>query len=237
MHPIKFISNAISVEQSPRPDIGTEIGVCCISGDHDECVKRNSIITNMFSNADLFDAPSSRLISVDAYRVLKYRPERASSWICDGNQFTLIRRLDVRDIVINERYPSKWCGYVTTSYKKHGSLFVKINSEKSRVWRFEQLDVDVSDHENLINTWDRMNYFLSIGIGKVTFETLFCYPNIVRKIGPGKCNDFLEWARGIYLSPVYRFLCYLLPSKDELKIKKDSECCNFDSIDFFNAVS
>lgn len=48
-------------------------------------------------------------------------------------------------------------------------------------------------------------------------ESLDAPPGVMKSIPVSLWMDFAQWAKDKYLSSLYRFLCYLLPSKDELK--------------------
>jgi hypothetical protein len=128
----------------------------------------------------------------------------------------LLDRIGVREIVIEEKYPAVWSGYVTTSYKKHGSLWARVNANGVRFWRFEALDVDCSDHGYLMRVWERLNEELRRGFSRPTLESLACPPFFLKKVGVDKWLELERWARPIAASPLYRFLCYLLPSQKEL---------------------
>ena len=129
----------------------------------------------------------------------------------------MLNRAEVRDIVIGEQYPPMWTGYVTTSYKKHGSLWARVNRGGRRFWRFEALDVDCTDHASLLKIWNRLNAEFRHGIGRKVLESLVCPPYLLKRIGVQHWLDFEKWSRPIVGAPLYRFLTYLLPSQKELQ--------------------
>ena len=216
MHSIILIAAGLSEEEAPLPGVVSEIERCCVTGEMLQCVPRRLVIKDAFSNYDLLKAPGSEFVSVDAYRVLRHRPERMSSWFCDGEHFSKITRKEVREIVLNMRYPNRpWSMYVTTSYKKHGSLWTRVNSGVKRIVRFEQIDVDLSDHGFVMDTWNRIYRERMSGMSRRTIETLRCPIHVLSNHGIVRWMSFYDWALPRITSPVYNFLGYLLPSKEE----------------------
>jgi len=65
--------------------------------------------------------------------------------------------------------------------------------------------------------WDVLNVALRAGIGRTVLESLDCPPFVMAKVGLPVWLEFEAWARPKYLSALYAFLCYLLPSQEELK--------------------
>lgn len=202
------------------------IGICAVTGKYDVCVPRKDLLGKSFTNGDLLAAPQSKLISLDAYTALTYKWERASSWYCDGYNFIRLNRKGVRNMILNPvrvltpDRANAWSGYVTTSYKKHGSLFTKVNRHGGKViWRFETRDVDCTDHVKLMKIWDRLNLELRSGIGRTIMESLDCPPFLIKKIGIQRWVAFEQWARPLYQGALYQFLCYLLPSQEELRFE------------------
>jgi hypothetical protein len=236
MHAIEMIASALTKSDAPFPD-NTNIETCAITGKRTLCIPRNILLKKGFTNEAILKAPLSKWVSVDAYRVLRYRPERSWSWICNGRRFVKLKKKEVRNIVIGQKYPKVWVGYVTTSYKKHGSLWTRVNSGINRIWRFEALDVDCGDHQRLIDIWYRLNIEIRNGIGKKSMETLTCSAVALRYIGHKRWIDFERWARPISASPLYRFLVYLLPSQKELRDEQTNGMEDtFKDIDFFEEV-
>jgi hypothetical protein len=235
MHTIRLISKCLSEEDSPSPK-KVKKEICAVTGYYTDCIKRRELLKKGFTNESLLRAPLSEWVSVEAYRVLRYRPERSRSWICDGRSFKILDRLSVRDVVINQKYSKIWAGYATTSFKKHGSLWARVNRLGNRVWRFEALDVDCSDHDLLEHIWNRLNVAFLNGIGRKSMETLLCPPVVLKMIGLKKWITFEKWARPLIGSPLYRFMVYLLPSQKELNEQKTRMENTFEDIDFFEAV-
>jgi hypothetical protein len=200
------------------PDIEIQRGICCITGEKTDCIAREELIGKSFNNHDYLLAPESNLISLEAWRTLKYKWERASSFFCDGKNFLRLSRVGVRDKFFEPEMPDMWIGYATTSYKKHGCFAVKMNmSRKSRIWSFEMRRVDASDIAKRDDWWGRLNEYLRLGISRPVMETLSVNPAYIPKIGVENWLKFEAWARNKYQSNLYAFLCYLLPSQEELK--------------------
>lgn len=218
MHAANLISAAITNHED-RPLLPCEPveGVCAITGEQGACVPRKKLLGKSFTNGDVLDRPESDMVSIDAYYALKFKWERMNSWFTDGITFERLTRQDVRAKVFQESMPAQWSAYATTSYKKHGALNAKVNTEKSRIWLFEMRLVDCTDMTKVTEWWDVLNVALRAGIGRTVLESLDCPPFAMSKVGLKTWMDFEVWARPKYLSSLYAFLCYLLPSQEELK--------------------
>jgi hypothetical protein len=218
MHPVNLISKAIATHPE-RPELPCEPqeGVCAVTGLTGACIPRKELLGKSFTNGDLLARPDSALVSADAFYTLRFKWERMSSWLCDGIKFERLDRQGVRSKVFNADMPEKWSAYATTSYKKHGSLNAKVNTGKSRIWLFETRIVNMSDRAQVNEWWGVLNMALRAGIGRSILESLECPPFVIGKIGLKTWLEFEAWARPRYLSALYAFLCYLLPSQEELK--------------------
>lgn len=216
MHSVDLIAAALGDTAEPLPGEPVE-GVCCVTGDVTQCIPRKFLLGKSFTNLDLLAAPGSGLVGVAAWRALTHKWERMSSWLCDGESFRKLTRVEVRGIVIAGDYPSLWIAYATTSYKKHGALRTPVNSGSKRVWLFEMSLVDCSDHARLLSIWERLNLELRSGFSRTVMETLEPNSYVLKEVGFARWRDFERWARPIYHGPLYQFLCYLLPSMEELK--------------------
>lgn len=62
-----------------------------------------------------------------------------------------------------------------------------------------------------------------MGFGRSILETLECPVFVLSKIGIDKWFKLESWAKPIYQSNLYQFLCYLLPSQQELKNENENE--------------
>lgn len=218
MHPVHLISKALqdATEREPLPCEPQE-GICALTGLVGACVPRKELFGKSFTNGDLFARPDSPLVSVEAFVALKYKWERMSSWFCDGVTFQRLDRQGVRQQALFADMPSQWTAYATTSYKKHGALNAAANAGSKRVWLFETRRVDLSDMAQVMEWWRVLNVALRAGIGRSVMGTLDCPPFVMAKVGLSTWMTFEAWARPRYLSALYAFLCYLLPSQEELK--------------------
>ena len=225
MHPVSLIASAIKQDKEcpVLPIVGTRNTVslqqCAITGLSGQCIPRKELLGKSFTNHDVLSAPHSAYVSIDAYRALKYKWERMTSWFCDGTTFVRLNRLGVRDKVFQAEMPEKWAAYATTSYKKHGALYAKVNTGNRRVWLFEMRLVDLSDKNQVDEWWQALNAALRAGIGRSVLESLVCPPFLIGKIGLKRWMEFEQWAQPKYSSALYAFLCYLLPSQEELKLE------------------
>lgn len=219
MHTVNLIASAITNDPERVVYTGeTTQGMCAVTGKQDICVQRKELLGKSFTNGDLLAAPESSLVSLDAYYALTYKWERASSWYCNGKEFIRLDRKGVRSKVLTGQYSKYWSGYATTSYKKHGSLVTKVNTAGRAIWRFEMRDADCTDHKRLMAIWDRLNTELRAGIGRSILESLDCPPFLIKKFGVQRWLEFYRWAYPLYQGALYKFLCYLLPGQEELKL-------------------
>lgn len=222
MHPIKFVANQIKkMPDCPQlPDnLSFEKGICAITGEYSETIPRRHLLGKSFTDGQYLISPNSNRVSIDAWIVLKYKWTRMSSWICNEEfGFKRLNRSEVRDIVLNiDDIATPWCAYCTTSYKKHGIFRVKISTALKKRILFEMRMVDLSNKGEIGQYWHNLNTALRAGIPRSALETLNCPPSIMRKVGLGFWMEFYSWAQRHKNRPLYAFLCYLLPSKREMK--------------------
>lgn len=229
MSAIPLLYEALSPRPPPQEP---KEGLCCILGTVELCIDREHAIKPSFTNLDLLRAPDSDRVSVQAWRVLTHSvaaaegkkrdtfPLMQSSWIVSDG-LTLLNRQDVRRLVI-EAIPARapWAGYVTTSYKKHGSLRVPVNAGDSQRWLFEMDVVDCSDRVKVVDWWERLRSTREAGIPRPVIETLDCSVHLLSK-HLKLWTEFEGWARPRYQSSLFRFLTYLLPSEEEIRGKQD----------------
>lgn len=204
------------------PEVPRE-GVCCITGQICQTIDRGNVLTKSFTEQHLLKAPGSPRVSLSAFLALAHKWERMSSWFCDGAEFRRLDRKEVRDLVIGGVNAKQWAGYITTSYKKHGSTRAPVNSAGRQIWLFEMLPADCSDRAKLADWWRVMNAALRNGIGRSSMETLQMPPGVIMKIGIQRWQTYRAWAIGKFESGLYKLLCYLLPSQEELKEEAESK--------------
>jgi hypothetical protein len=227
---IELLYDALPPAEPPEPP---EPGTCCALGTREPTIERSYAIKTSFTNLDLLRAPDSQRVSVRAWRVLTYSrpaaegkrrdtfPLMQSSWICDGDKLTPLNRQDVRALVLFGVYLPAWCGYVTTSYKKHGSLRAPVNRQSMQQrWLFELDVVDCSDRARVTEWWERLRLVRVAGIPRPVIESLDCSAHLLAK-HPNLWMQFERWARPVYRSPLYRFLTYLLPSEEEIRAQSN----------------
>ena len=217
MFPVNLIGQAIKdfPDCPPLPcEPVTEI--CTVTGIECECVPAKPVFGTSFTNTDILARPESAWVSADAYRALKYRPAR-SAWFCDNTKFEPLTRIGIRDKVFKENLPKIWAAYATTSYKKHGCLKTKVNTGNKRVWLFEEKLVDCTDTKKVNEWWAILLQAQKDSISRPILESLQCAPYIIKIIGLPVWLKFYDWAQDKYKSSLYQFLCYLLPSQEELK--------------------
>jgi len=219
MTALELVSDAIGDDAEALP-CTLEDGICCFTGVQGPTVPRGKLVSNSFTARDLMRRPDSGRVGVPAWRALRYRPQRMSSWLCAGGKFHKLDRKGIRDQILNGVNEYPWAGYVTTSYKKHGALVAPVNSGGSQLWRFEAVTVDCSDRKRLAEWWEHLNHWLRAGIVRSVLESGRCSPYAIKCAGVQEALAFDRWAADKWRSPLYQFLCYLLPSQEELKNEK-----------------
>lgn len=213
-------------ERPPLPCEPQE-GICAVTGSLGPCLPRHLVILESNCDQARFLAPESDHVHVDVFyawnagylkdgRKRQTCPERQSCWWCDGREFREIRKPDIREIVLNGSPSVPWAMWVTTSYKKHGSLRAPVNYQTRGVIGFEELVVNASDPVRVNEWWSRLTEAQSFGIGRTILETLDCPVHVMAKVGLSRWQTFERWARLVYQTPLYALLTYLLPSREEL---------------------
>lgn len=221
MHAITLISRALRAHERCEPPAEPVQGRCCVTGEAGQCLPRSALLGRSFTDQHLLALPGSNMVSMEAWWALKHPPERQSSWFCDGDVFQLLNRQGVRQLVLQGVTAEQWCAYVTTSYKKHGVLRAPVNTRGRQVWLFELLSVDCSDRDRVLLWWTKLNQFLRAGISRSFLTARAIPPGIALKLGIQLIADFETWAAPIFQDPLYQFLCYLLPSLEELRAEKN----------------
>lgn len=217
MHTLQLLHSVIpEAEREPLPCAPVE-GVCAVTGAFGPAVPRADLLGKSFTDQHLLRDPSSPLVGEAAWCALKFKWERMSSWLCTDSEFQRLDRKGVRDLVIGGVQASRWAGYITTSYKKHGALRAPLNSGRRQVWLFEMRLVDCTDRARLLDWWRVMNEAIRRGISRQSQEMLDMPPALIRKIGVGEWEAYRAWARDKWQSAMYALLVYLLPSQEELR--------------------
>ena len=120
-------------------------------------------------------------------------------------------------MVLNGSPSIPWSGWITTSYKKHGALLARVNQSPHGIWAFDEMRVDCADVRKVRDWWNIMTTAQKTGIWRTMQENVECPPVLISKIGLKIWNVFESWAMPRRQSSLYVLLCYLLPSKEELK--------------------
>ena len=226
MHAVNLISSAVRGKGDFDIPVDISYGVCAVTGQYGPCLPRGYVIPSSNCDQPWFAAPQSNLVGVDVWIAWNYgylkdgskrktRFERQSCWWCDGREFKQIKRLDIRRLVLDGSPSSPWSMWVTTSYKKHGSIRAPVNIGRRGVVAFEERIVDVSDEGRVHRWWNTLLCIRKRGVSRFNIELLEC-PRL-DVIGIGEWIDFDRWARPRYKSALYALLCYLLPSNEEIK--------------------
>lgn len=234
MKAIELLASVLPARDLPEADTQ---GVCCVLGTSEPTIAREHAIRPSFTNLDLLAAPASDRVSVRAWRVLTHSepaaegkkrdtfPLMQSSWLCDGAELLRLDRRAVRDKVLAGVDRHRWSGYVTTSYKKHGSLRAPVNTIGAQRWLFELDIVDCTDRHKVADWWERLRSARVAGIPRPVIESLDCgLPLMAKHLW---WPTFEAWARDKVRSPLYRFLTYLLPSEEE--IRESTGCATSDT--------
>lgn len=201
----------------PAAELTTRIDRCCITGVVGECVARKEVIQKSNCDQSWFAAPTSMWCSVDAALALSHRPERSSCWWTDGEVFKSIKRLEIRALVLDGSPFMPWASWVTTSYKKHGSIRARVNHDARGIVAFDELVVDATDGQRVEEWWTILTTAQRAGIWRSMMESVQCPPGLIGKIGLSTWMEFEAWAKPRLRAPLYALLLYLLPSREELK--------------------
>lgn len=217
MHAVELIGPCLPDELLDGAPLRVN-AVCAVTGNVEPCVPRKFALGKCLLNMDFLTSPNSEWVGVNAYKVMSHKWARMSSWFCDGKEFRRIDRQGIRDLVIAGRYPPVWMAYATTSYKKHGALYGRVNFALGQaMWRFENVNVDCSDRIHLMEIWTEINKAIRSGISRPVIESLEPNHFAFKAVGFHGWQNFSEWARPLFRSRLYQFLCFLLPSQEELK--------------------
>lgn len=235
MHCIDLIAAAVPDEYVPTlPEMPAE-GVCALTGAAGPTIAAKHLLGASFTQWDQLAVPDSDRVSINAWRAWMYgwredgkkrdfRPERMSSWVVQPDGLTQLSRQGVRAFVLGGVPHGPWAGYATTSYKKHGSLLAPVNSADYGIWLWETRRVDCSDAYLVHEWWDSLRAYQDAGIPRPVLESADPEPHLIRKVGVSLTMAFMQWARSRRESALYQFLCYLLPSAEELKAQRLEPC-------------
>jgi hypothetical protein len=214
--------SAITLVARHIPDVDgkTEPGLCCVTGIECDTFPKSTGIKPSFTQLDLLLAPDSERIGVDAFKCLNYRPLR-SCWHVDESGLAEANKALARSVIFSESRQSPWAMYMTTSYKKHGVLRAPVNTGNQCRILFENVIADFSNRSEVKAWWDTLRAVQDAGLPRSVIESVDIDVYLINKLGWRMCEDFRAWATPKKASPLYQFLAYLLPSKEELSQGKE----------------
>jgi len=219
MHAMNLLSTSMPDLQPHPSENEKSEGKCCVTGAASaQCIPMKYVIKKSFTNRDTLQFPSSGMASIDVARVMADRRSRSKSWFTDGEKFVVLDKPKAREMLTNGvKGAAQWSIYITTSFKKHGAIFAKVNSGEGGTWRFENLDVDASDISKNKQWFSTMqSAYLDHGIGRKTMESLSLHPATAKKIDWKSWLDFEDWAKPKVRSPLYALCVWCLPTQKEL---------------------
>lgn len=217
MHTAALIASALRKTGEAEKFDGPS-GICCLTGTDGPSIPRKTLFGKSFTAQNLFQAPDSDRVSVDAAIALSYKWERMSCWFVTENEFRRIEKKSARSIILNKEYPNGyWAAYITTGYKKHGALTTPVNYGNKRViWGFDEQNVNLSDDAEFRSMYDTLMDAKRSGLPQTVLETLEADPRLIDQFGVRRWIDLKKRYEVCRLSNLYRFVLYLLPSKEEL---------------------
>jgi len=209
------------------PEVPTP-GVCCVTGRQSvETIDRSRAILPSMTQRHLLRAPSSNRVSLEVFAALTHPWERKSSWWCSGSQFSRLTRQGARRMILDApQTPDPWCGYVTTSYKKHGCLLAPVNEgATANRWLWEETIVDCSDRSRA-RDWDgRLRLLFRSGFRRADL----LHPSVavpgaaLSRNGLLLWTGLLRWMCTRCTDPLYQFLVFLLPARKRADLDDVSE--------------
>lgn len=225
MHAVNLI--ALNVPDVPAfGQIGQ--GVCCVTGERTACIRKEDLIGESFMDWDLLAAPSSPHVGIDAYlawshgvirpgKKVPFHLERHGCWFVSEWEWRQVTKVDVRKLVLEGAPDTPWAGWVTTGFRKHGSLRAPVNFKARGIWGFDELRPDCSEHGNALLWWNRLRYYQDAGLSRKTMSICTAPSYVLKRIDPSILLDFIAWRWDKFRSPLFAFLLYLLPSQKELE--------------------
>lgn len=227
-HACHLVAAAVPERDRPPFPCDPVDGLCAVTGTCGPCLPRREVISEANCDSFLFAAPTSDRVHVDVWVAWNFGgtkpgakrqtcPERQACWWCNGREFRRIDKTFMRPIVLEGSPSAPWAMWVTTSYKKHGTIRSPVNTATHGRVGFDEVVVDCSDRATVSDTWKRLRAAQDVGIPRPLIEALDIAPGYMAKIGWRVWRDFEGWARPRVASPLYQFLTYLLPSQEELK--------------------
>jgi hypothetical protein len=229
MHTTDLLSAACPEEwKEPLPENPVD-GICCLTGQQGPTIGRKRIFGPSFTEFEIFKVPESDRVGINVWYAFragyfaekgkkrKKKPEAMACWWTDGDKWVETDKVKIRNFVFNGSGNQNWAGWVTTSYKKHGSTRTPVNCREFGVWAFDEVLVDCRNINKVINWYDKLRNAQNFGLNRTVIETLDIPVFVYNKIDQKKWIEFKKWAVSKRETSLYKFLCYLLPSHKELK--------------------
>lgn len=217
MHAVDLISSVL-VDKEPLP-CEPRMNVCALTGEEVPCVPRQLLLGGSFTTQSVLRAPTSEWIGVNAWIALKHKWERMACWVATAKEFRVVKRAEIRTMVLEGCEVTPWAGWITTSYKKHGALLAPVNAAPRGVWAFDERLCDARDADIVAGLWARLRAFQDAGISRPMMESGECPPGLIGKIGLQTWSAFLDYIRPHKSGGLYTLIVYLLPSREELTCK------------------
>jgi len=216
MHVIKLLSDAITaLPDAPAIPSGAVKATCEATGLTTDCLLRKEVVSDNFTNQSRFNALGTGYISTMAYRVLKYKWERAGSWICYPERFVRLKtKADLLEGVLEQDKPEPWAGYITTSYKKHGCLLAPVNANGGNMWLFETMIVNCNNQQKVEEWYNIIQEARNRGVTKQILLSLLPTATQIMRYGLLWWHGFAEWAKKRRSTPLYKLVVYLQPGFD-----------------------
>lgn len=242
MHTTDLLSTACPEGwKEPLPE-KTVDGICCLTGQQGPTINRRKVFGPSFTEFEILKVPDSDRVGVNVWHAFragyfaeagkkrKKKPEAMACWWTDGVQWVELDKVKIRELVFGGSGPQPWAGWVTTSYKKHGSTRAPVNKIPHGVWAFDEVLVDCRDIDEVVTWHGELRRAQDAGLNRTVFETLEIPVSVYNKIDAQVWIKFKIWAKHRQETALYRFLCYLLPSQAELKeMASDKEEVNIDA--------
>lgn len=218
-------TDLIAKHVSADVDVSDAIAeTCFVTGRVTRCIPRNRAISEAFTDMRFCNAPKSQYVSVNVAIAWKHGsyipgkkrifcPERQSCWYADNNEFRLLKRDDILELVLNGAQSVPWAGWATEKYRKHGSTRAQVNYSTFGIWGFDEEKPDCRDIRRVMEMFSAMQHFSDCGIGKKTLLYQNAPAYVIGKIGLETWMEFIRWSTPIRFSQLYKFLVYLLPVK------------------------
>lgn len=223
LHPVDLLARHLRVDWIPEAEIREEI--CYVTGRKGPCLPREYAISEAYTDMRFCAAPLSPWVGVEVVHAWKagsrpegkkrvFCPERQSSWYVDEQEFRMLRREDVLQLLLNGAPRVPWAGWFTEKYRKHGSVRTQINYEPYGVWGYDERRVDASNHQRVLDLYERMLQLARAGVQR----DMLLYQNlpvsVISRIGIATYQDLMMWLSKHRHSALFRMLLALVPSRE-----------------------